>query len=86
MGLELQLEDVVLMDAVGVFGGADGVAEQREAGQREVILRAEVEINQTLLVQQSVHHNKTITIPPKYTCHRVTQTPLRPDPSDEGSH
>ncbi len=43
MGLELQLEDVLLVDAVGLFGGADGVAEQREAGQREIILQTRME-------------------------------------------
>lgn len=43
MGLELQLEDVLLVDAVGLFGGADGVAEQREAGQREIILQTGTE-------------------------------------------
>lgn len=43
MGLELQLEDVLLVDAVGLFGGADRVAEQGEAGQREIILVSLVE-------------------------------------------
>lgn len=43
MGLELQLEDVLLVDAVGFFGGADCVAEQGEAGEREVILQTETE-------------------------------------------
>lgn len=38
VGLELQLEDVLLVDAVRLVGGADGVAEQGEARQREVIL------------------------------------------------
>ena len=40
MGLELQLEDVLLVDAVRLFRGADRVAEQGEAGQREVVLQA----------------------------------------------
>lgn len=39
MGLELQFEDVLLVDAVGLFGGADRVAEQGEASQREVVLQ-----------------------------------------------
>ena len=39
MGLELQFEDVLLVDAVGLFGGADRVAEQGEASQGEVVLR-----------------------------------------------
>lgn len=43
MGLELQFEDVLLVDAVGFFGGADRVAEQGEAGQREVVLQTETE-------------------------------------------
>lgn len=37
--LELQLEDVLLVNAVRLVGGADRVAEQREAGQREVVLQ-----------------------------------------------
>lgn len=41
MGLELQFEDVLLVDAVRLFGGADRVAQQGEAGQREVILQNE---------------------------------------------
>lgn len=43
MGFELQLEDVLLVDAVGFFRGADRVAEQGEAGQREIILVSLVE-------------------------------------------
>lgn len=43
MGLKLQFEDVLLVDAVGLFGGADRVAQQGEAGQREVILQTETE-------------------------------------------
>lgn len=43
MGLELQFEDVLLVDVVGFFGGADCVAEQGEAGQREVVLQTETE-------------------------------------------
>lgn len=39
MGLELQFEDVLLVDAVGLVGGADRVAEQGEASQGEVVLR-----------------------------------------------
>lgn len=39
VGLELQLEDVLLVNAVRLFGGADRVAEQGEASQREVVLR-----------------------------------------------
>lgn len=39
VGLELQFEDVLLVDAVGVFGGAHRVAQQGEAGQREVVLQ-----------------------------------------------
>lgn len=38
MGLELQLEDVLLVNAVRLLRGADCVAEQRETSQREVIL------------------------------------------------
>ncbi len=41
MGLELQFEDVLLVDAVGLLGGADCVAEQWEAGEREVVLQTE---------------------------------------------
>ena len=41
MGLELQLEDVVLVNAVRLLGGADGVAQQGEAGQREVVLHTD---------------------------------------------
>jgi len=37
---ELQLEDVVLADAILVRRHADRVAEQRQAGQRTVILTA----------------------------------------------
>lgn len=39
MGLELQFEDVLLVNAVWLLGGADCVAEQREASQGEVILQ-----------------------------------------------
>ncbi|RUS72019.1 hypothetical protein EGW08_020217, partial [Elysia chlorotica] len=35
---ELQLEHVVLVDAVLVFRDADSVAQQRQAGQGEIIL------------------------------------------------
>lgn len=38
MGLELQFEDILLVNAVGLLGGADCVAEQGETGQREVVL------------------------------------------------
>lgn len=38
MGLELELEDVLLMDAVRVPGQAHTVAQQREAGQGVVVL------------------------------------------------
>jgi len=39
VGLELQLEDVLLVDAVRLLRGADRVAEQGQAGQREVVLQ-----------------------------------------------
>lgn len=39
MGLELQFEDVLLVNAVRLLRGADCVAEQRETSQREVILQ-----------------------------------------------
>lgn len=38
MGLELQLEDVVLLDAVRLGRGADRVAQQRETGQGKIVL------------------------------------------------
>lgn len=38
MGFELQLEDVLLVDAVGLPGGAHAVAQQGEAGQGVVVL------------------------------------------------
>lgn len=38
MGLELQLEDVILLDAVGLGRGADHVAQQRETGQGKIVL------------------------------------------------
>lgn len=38
MGLELQFEDVLLVNAVRLLGGTDCVAEQGEAGQWEVVL------------------------------------------------
>lgn len=41
MGLELQLEDVVLVNAVRLVGGAHRVAEQGQAGQGEVVLQRE---------------------------------------------
>lgn len=41
MGLEVELEDVVFVDVLGLAGDGDGVAQQREAGQRVVILRAD---------------------------------------------
>lgn len=41
--LELQLEDVLLVDAVRLLGRTDCVAEQRQAGQREVVLVSLVE-------------------------------------------
>lgn len=37
--LELQLEDVLLVNAVRLLGGADRVAQQREAGQRKIVLQ-----------------------------------------------
>lgn len=40
VGLELQLEDVVLVDAVRLLRRADGVAQQGETGEREVVLHA----------------------------------------------
>lgn len=39
VGLELELEDVLLVDAVGLLGDAHAVAQQREAGQGVVVLR-----------------------------------------------
>lgn len=39
VGLELELEDVLLVDAVGLLRDADAVAQQREAGQGVVVLR-----------------------------------------------
>lgn len=44
MGLELQFEDVLLVDAVRLFGGADGVAQQRKACQREVVLQPDTNL------------------------------------------
>lgn len=41
MGLELQLEDVLLVNAVRLLWGADCVAQQRETGQWEVILEGQ---------------------------------------------
>lgn len=38
MGLELQFEDVLLVDAVRLLRGADCVAKQGETSQREVVL------------------------------------------------
>ena len=38
VGLELQLEDVLFVDAVRVPREAHAVAQQREAGQRVVVL------------------------------------------------
>lgn len=52
MGLELQFEDVLLVDAVGLFWGAHRVAEQGEARQGEVILQTERE---TLSQYRSAH-------------------------------
>lgn len=43
VGLKLQFEDVLLVNAVWLFGGADCVAEQGEASQREVVLQTEME-------------------------------------------
>lgn len=37
--LELQLEDVVLVDTVGLLGRADSVAQQGETGEWEVVLQ-----------------------------------------------
>lgn len=39
MGLELQFEDVLLVNAVRLLGGADCVAEQGQTSQREVVLQ-----------------------------------------------
>lgn len=50
MGLELQFEDVLLVDAVRLLGGADGVAEQGEASQREVILQTQQHVLYSKLV------------------------------------
>lgn len=38
MGLELQLENVVFVDAISLRGDTHAVAQQREAGQGVVIL------------------------------------------------
>lgn len=43
VGLELQFEHVLFVDAVGLIGSAHCVAEQREARQREIILMGLVE-------------------------------------------
>lgn len=39
VGLEMQLEDVVLVDVLGVWGNADRVTQQRKAGQGVIILQ-----------------------------------------------
>lgn len=39
VGLEMQLEDVVLVDVLRVWGNADGVTQQRKAGQGIIILQ-----------------------------------------------
>lgn len=39
VGFKLEFEDVLLVDAVRLLGGADGVAKQRQARQREVVLQ-----------------------------------------------
>ena len=38
MGLELQLEDIILLNAVCLYRGADCVAKQRETGQGIIVL------------------------------------------------
>ena len=38
VGLELQFEDVLFVNAVGFLRGADSVAQQGETSQREVVL------------------------------------------------
>lgn len=43
VGLKLQFEDVLLVNTVWLFGGADRVAKQGEASQREVVLVSLVE-------------------------------------------
>lgn len=44
MRLELQLEDVVLVDAVRLLRRADSVAQQGETGEWEVILQVVTDI------------------------------------------
>lgn len=43
VGLELQFEHVLFVDAVGLVGGAHRVSEQRETRQREIVLMSFVE-------------------------------------------
>ena len=39
VGFELQLEDIILLNAIRLHGGADHVAEQWEAGQGIIVLQ-----------------------------------------------
>lgn len=47
--LELQLEDVVLVDAVRLLRRADSVAQQGETGEWEVVLQVVTDIHTKLL-------------------------------------
>lgn len=67
VGLKLQFEDVLLVNTVWLFGGADRVAKQGEASQREVVLQAEME---TLSENRA-----TLTPVTRYKCHVLSQKP-----------
>lgn len=61
VGFKLEFEDVLLVDAVRLVGRADGVAEQRQARQREVVLQrrpTRVRSNSGALIKKQ---NKTKT-------------------------
>lgn len=44
VGLEMQFEDVVLVDVFRLRGDGDWVTQQRQAGQRVIILREEIQL------------------------------------------
>lgn len=70
--LELQFEDVLLVDAVWLLGGADRVAEQREASQREIILPTNASV---ISVRCTVIHEESKRAgSPDESCRRTSRS------------
>ena len=58
MGLEVQLEDVVLVDVLRLAGHRDGVAQQGKAGQGVVVLRRGGRVPPSVLNHSSLRQRR----------------------------